>query len=650
VPSNETGRIHRLPPEVAGRIAAGEVVERPSNACKELVENALDAGARRIVVEMEAGGKVLLRVRDDGCGMSAGDAVLALQRHATSKLAQLEDLQNIQTLGFRGEALPSIAAVSKLELVTREHGAEAGTKLIVEGGEIKEASETGCVEGTEITVRQMLYNTPARFKFLKSDAAEAARINELIGQMALANPHVSFLLTNNGSEMTRVDAAGDGFNAVVSVLGRDTARQMLPLDESSESGIRVHGFAGRPQLTRANRNAQITFVNGRMVKSNTIQHAILAAYEGLLHGHRRFPVAILFLQVPSSMVDVNVHPSKNEVRFARDWEIHHAVRSAIRATLSASQLAPEWNFEKDGGGAKSTFREHGESTFSERGHGVPAVESIQPRHGGRGHDGDLRGYSYKSTFNTPLPEIYPPHSHPAVPAGGDISQFHQSLQQMRAQENVPEQSSLPEMPPSIYPERLQLRPLGQIQQNAYILCEGGDGLYIVSQHRAHERILADRALEAAQDKPLESQHLVIPLTVEVGPRALAALDENHALLKTLGFDVEAFGGNSVLVRAVPALLRPADYETAFNDLLDELISGQGGKNLADRKRHLLITLACRNALKAGDPLSAPQIDQLLKDMLQLSNYSICPHGQPILVKISSWELNKKFEREYASRR
>jgi DNA mismatch repair protein MutL len=635
------GRIHRLSPEVAGRIAAGEVVERPSNACKELVENALDAGARRIVVEMEAGGKVLLRVRDDGCGMNASDAVLALQRHATSKLAQLEDLQNIQTLGFRGEALPSIAAVSKLELVTREHGAESGTKLIVEGGEIKEASEIGCVEGTEITVRQMFYNTPARFKFLKSDAAEAGRINELIGQMALANPHVSFSLTNNGSQMTRVDAAGDGFNAVVSVLGRDTARQMLPLDESNESGIRVHGFAGRPQLTRANRNAQITFVNGRMVKSNTIQHAILAAYEGLLHGHRRFPVAILFLQVPSAMVDVNVHPSKNEVRFARDWEIHHAVRAAIRATLSASQLAPEWNFDKDGAEDKSTF--------GERGHGVPAVEPIQPRHGGRGHDVDsrLRGNDgYKSTFGAPSPNIYPDNSRPVVPGGGDISQFHQSLQQMRETE----QSALPEMPPSIYPGRLQLRPLGQIQQNAYILCEGDDGLYIVSQHRAHERILADKALEAAQDKPLESQHLVIPLTVEMGPRALAALDENNALLKTLGFDVEAFGGNSVLVRAVPTLLRPADYQTAFNDLVDELISGQGGQNLADRKRHLLITLSCRNALKAGDLLSSPQIDQLLKDLLELPNYSICPHGQPILVKISSWELNKKFEREYASRR
>jgi DNA mismatch repair protein MutL len=233
-----------------------------------------------------------------------------------------------------------------------------------------------------------------------------------------------------------------------------------------------------------------------------------------------------------------------------------------------------------------------------------------------------------------------------VPGGGDISQFHQSLQQMRETE----QSALPEMPPSIYPGRLQLRPLGQIQQNAYILCEGEDGLYIVSQHRAHERVLADKALQAAQDKPLESQHLVIPLTVEMGPRALAALDENNALLKTLGFDVEAFGGNSVLVRAVPTLLRPADYQTAFNDLVDELISGQGGQNLADRKRHLLITLSCRNALKAGDPLSSPKIDQLLKDLLELPNYSICPHGQPILVKISSWELNKKFEREYASRK
>ncbi|MEO6906725.1 MAG: DNA mismatch repair endonuclease MutL, partial [Abditibacteriaceae bacterium] len=414
VSSNETGRIHRLPPEVAGRIAAGEVVERPSNACKELVENALDAGARRIVVEMEAGGKVLLRVRDDGCGMSAGDAVLALQRHATSKLSQLEDLQNIQTLGFRGEALPSISAVSKLELVTREHGADAGTKLMVEGGEIKEASEIGCVEGTEITVRQMFFNTPARFKFLKSDAAEAGRINELIGHLALANPHVSFSLTNNGSQMTRVDAAGDGFNAVVSVLGRDTARQMLPLDESNESGIRVHGFAGRPQLTRANRNAQITFVNGRMVKSNTIQHAILAAYEGLLHGHRRFPVAVLFLQVPSVLVDVNVHPSKNEVRFARDWEIHHAVRAAIRATLSASQLAPEWQFDKDS--APNPVNPNNPVSLSEPTRGE--VEGRKSTFAGTGFDSAQPDKSTftdtnvgarlgRAQFGAPSPDIYP---------------------------------------------------------------------------------------------------------------------------------------------------------------------------------------------------------------------------------------------------
>lgn len=650
MPSNETGRIHRLSPEVAGRIAAGEVVERPANACKELVENALDAGARRITIEMEAGGKVLLRVRDDGCGMSASDAVLALQRHATSKLSQLEDLQNILTLGFRGEALPSIAAVSKLELVTRETNSEAGTRLMVEGGEVKEVREIGCVAGTEITVRQLFYNTPARFKFLKSDAAEAARINELIGHIALAHPHVAFSLTNNGSEMMRVDAAGDGFNAVVSVLGRDTARQMLPLDESSESGIRVHGFAGRPQLTRANRNAQITFVNGRMVKSSAIQHAILSAYEGLLHGHRRFPVAVLFLQVPPLQVDVNVHPSKNEVRFARDWEIHHAVRSAIRATLSASQLAPEWQFDKDSTPG-SSFAQTGEAgSYSTSPKIESANNAFAPEIRKTFQPATASPFSAppRSTFGSSSfsPEIYPSNSHPVVPGGGNIAQFHQSMQQMRESE----QAALPEMPSSIYPGRLQLRPLGQIQQNSYILCEGEDGLYIVSQHRAHERILADRALEAAQDKPLESQHLVIPLTVEVGPRALAALDENNTLLKTLGFDVEAFGGQSVLVRAVPTLLRPADYQTAFNDLLDELISGQGGKNLADRKRHLLITLSCRNALKAGDPLSDPQIDQMLKDLLQLPNYSICPHGQPILVKISTWELNKKFEREYASRK
>jgi DNA mismatch repair protein MutL len=635
-PSPGAARIHRLAPDIANKIAAGEVIERPSNAVKELVENALDAGARRIQIEIEEGGKKLIRIRDDGSGMSAGDAVLSLQRHATSKLQSENDLWNIATLGFRGEALPSIAAVSRVEITTRELHSEIGTRVIVEAGNVLDVSEIGCAAGTEITVRNLFFNTPARFKFLKSDSAEAARVNEMISHLALAFPHVAFSLSHNGNESLRVEAGGDPFNALVCVLGRETARQMLPLcppSESETSNIRVTGFASRPQLTRANRNGQIFFVNKRAIKNRAIQHAVQAAYEGLLHGHSRYPMAVLFIELPPNAVDVNVHPTKSEVRFARENEIHHAARVAIRDTMVAAKLTPEWSF----GEARSAGHE-------------ARSENYFP-HGGAGA-GSTPGTG--TAFNPQMQNSQSPWSRPVAPSGGDLENFRAAYQsRISAPPFQPapvapsDQTSFP-----IHEEnepRLRLRPLGQIQNNAYILCEAEDGLYIVSQHRAHERILADKTIAETQNRPVEAQRLVIPLTVEVGPRALAALEENAALIKTLGFEVEAFGGASVLVRAVPALVAHRDYEVAFSDLLEELIGGHAGRDLEERKRKLLTMMACKNAIKAGDPLSPEHIQGLLDDLLRVENPSICPHGQPILIKISSWELNKKFEREYASR-
>ena len=282
-------RIQQLPPHVANQIAAGEVIERPANAVKELVENALDCGARRIQIEIEEGGKRLIRVRDDGSGMSSSDVVLALQRHATSKISEADDLWRISTLGFRGEALPSLAAVSRLEITTREADSDIGTRLIAEGGDIVEVENVGCAPGTEVIVRGLFFNTPARFKFLKSDAAEAARISEMIGHLALAYPAVAFTLHHNNKESLRVEANGDAFNSLVAVLGRETARQMLPISTSEEfPNLRVTGFTARPQLTRANRKGQLLFVNGRLIQSRALQHAFGAAYEGLIHGRDRF--------------------------------------------------------------------------------------------------------------------------------------------------------------------------------------------------------------------------------------------------------------------------------------------------------------------------------------------------------------------------
>jgi DNA mismatch repair protein MutL len=660
-------RIHKLAPEIANQIAAGEVIERPANACKELVENALDAGARRIDIDIEDGGKKLIRVRDDGCGMSGEDAVLSLQRHATSKLQTTDDLYSIHTLGFRGEALPSIASVSRLELTTREADAEAGTRVVVEAGVISDVSEVGCTPGTDIAVHNLFYNTPARFKFLKSDAAEAARISEMAGHLALAYPRVAFRLRHNGNEMLRSEtgvAGGNALNTVVCVLGRDIARQMLPIAEpklidaasdvstdvsGGTSGgnheIRVSGFVGRPQLTRANRNLQIFFVNGRVIRNRALQHAVAAAYEGLLHGRDRFPIAVLFIQVPPNSVDVNVHPTKSEVRFAREWEVHHAVRVAVRETLVAAQLAPDWGLGGDAAapqdsGPVAPFSTRPAPDFADRAP-LPATPTPAP-----------------SPFSGQRPVDYEGFHQPVAPRGGDVSQFRAAQGVERSPQAFREpsfsgQATLPDIAPPV-PEveterKISLRPLGQISNNAYILCEGDDGLYIVCQHRAHERILADRALAAAEGRPVESQRLVIPFTVEVGPRAAAAIEENATLLKELGFEVEGFGGSSVLVRAVPYLVARGDYETAFGDLLDELVSGHGGQDLQERRRAMLTMLSCKNAIKAGDPLQAEQIKSLLDDLMTVPNPGICPHGQPILIKISTLELDKKFEREYASR-
>ena len=697
-------RIRQLPPDISNKIAAGEVVERPSNAVKELVENALDAGARRITITIEDGGKKLIRVRDDGCGMSAQDAVLSLQRHATSKIQQADDLWRIQTLGFRGEAMSSLAAVSRLEITTREESAEVGTRVVVEAGEILGVEEVGCAPGTEIVVRGLFFNTPARFKFLKSDSVEAARIAEMVGHMALAYPHVAFVLKHNGSESQRVEAGGDSFNALVSVWGRDTAKAMLPINTSREHpGVKVTGFAGRPQFTRANRSRQLFFVNGRPVTDKTLQHAFEAAYEGLIHGRDRYPQGLLFIQVDAGEVDVNVHPTKSEIRFVDKNAAHHALRVAVRGTLVAAQLAPSLELSEETPETRTTPAKDTAQSPLPSGSRSPApfapLSPIEAPQSSR----------FQGTTPEPRPAPSSDLSRPFVPApvqnAGADDRFRQHLLAMRdgqtsdhvARERdvsgVPSSSPVPtgmasggttsngtistasdrtsglprdihqhqqeqrpeedgfdqELLPDAAPAKLKLRSLGQVTQNTYIACEGEDGLYLVNQHRAHERILADRAIERASREKVESQLLMIPLAVECGPRALAAVEENGTLLGELGFEVESFGGDAVLVRAVPMLVAQGDYERAFADLLDELISGHGGSNLEERRRTLLTLLSCKNAIKAGDPLNLAQMQGLVDDLVELPNPSICPHGQPILIKIPNVDLHKKLGGEYTLR-
>jgi DNA mismatch repair protein MutL len=486
-------------------------------------------------------------------------------------------------------------------------------------------------------VHNLFYNTPARFKFLKSDQAEASRTSEMIGHLALAYPNVSFRLRHNGNEVLRAEAGGNPMNAVVSVLGREIARQMLPISEgtsTAENEVRIGGFVGRPQLTRANRNLQLFFVNGRLIQTahcNTRCRRLTKVCCTVTDAFpsRHFPACA------DELGDVNVHPTKSEVRLRREWDC------ITRCAWRCARLWPLRNCARLG---LQRRRPHAEQRTDRA--IWPSLQYAHNYNRIRSVAACRCEYSIRTLHDQPTD--YRGFHQPVAPRGGDTMQFRQAQQSLQGANNA--QSSFPDFtPPPEEERRVSLKPLAQISNNAYILCEGDDGLYIVCQHRAHERILADKAIAAAEGRPVEAQRLVIPFTAEVGPRAMTAVEENASLLNDLGFEVEAFGGASVLVRAVPYLVAKGDYETAFTDLLDELISGHGGKSLQEKRRALLTMLSCKNAIKAGDALQAEQMKGLLDDLLQLPNPSICPHGQPILIKISTLELDKKFEREYASR-
>jgi len=585
-------RIFILPEDVASKIAAGEVIERPASVVKELVENALDAGARRVDVEIIEGGKRLIRVRDDGCGMSPQDAVLAFQRHATSKIRSADDLFRIRTLGFRGEALPSIAAIAQVEIVTRERDADGGTRVVVEGGAVTELKEVGCPPGTTVTVKNLFFNTPARLKFLKTDATEAGHVSELLSRFALCHHDVAFSLVHNGQEVLRSAATSDPFAAVVAIYGRETSRHFLPIAYVSPS-IKIRGFIGKPQITRANRSHQNFFVNGRFVRSRALTRALSEGYHGSLHGHDRHPIAVVMIDVDPELVDVNVHPTKTEVRFTREWEIYSLLLKTVRETLEAAQLAPNFS--------------------------VPHLES----------------------------SIIP--SSPSSPVSS--SSFGAALRQAWQQKAVltqPDPPPLIDPPPAptlptLEPKRMQLTPLGQIR-HTYILAESDEGLFIVNQHRAHERVILEQALVRADGQPIEVQRLVIPFAVTLSHREAEVVEESKEMLKELGFDLDPFGPHSYIVRSVPLVLARRSYEEAFRDLVDELVSTATTQQLEERRKSALITMSCRSAIKAGDALRPEEIQKLLDDLMKTESPFLCPHGQPIIISISHFELDKKFER------
>jgi DNA mismatch repair protein MutL len=648
------GRIHILSEVVANKIAAGETVERPASVVKELLENALDACSTRIKIQIEAGGKRLIHLTDNGCGMVRDDALLAFERHATSKIKSAEDLLTVSSLGFRGEALPSIAAVSRLRLETRAAEEEAGTLVEINGGKIFRIEEAGLPCGTSLTVRDLFFNTPARKKFLKSESTELSHIVSLVTHYTLAHPNKHFELHSSTNALLVAPPVATHGERLYQVFGERTLDQLLPIramlplertglaqlpswlkeardeDEGRQDPgeLRVHGFVSKPEIQKLNRNSIFVFVNGRLIRDRLMQHALTEAYRNILPP-TVYPVVLLFLEMPATEVDVNVHPAKTEVRFRQQTLIHDFVRESIRAVLIKARPAPQFVSEINthptarpalspgplppGGKAPAAWRALYEPVpgFSLTAQPVPTIHERFPF-----ESGIAVGAAAASSL-AGAPETVPDNGC-AAPIG-----------------EVGEESSLASL--------LSLKPLGQIR-NSFILAVNEDGLWIVDQHVAHERILFERLLQQRSVERVESQRLLMPLLIELTPAQQAVFAEISKELELNGFEVEPFGTRTLAVKVAPAGLEASQVEHMLEELLDQLSLEEQRINLATVRTRIAASIACHAAIKVNMPLEQDKMEWLLAELAKTDCPMTCPHGRPVVLRYSLKDIQRAFKR------
>ncbi|TLM67902.1 MAG: DNA mismatch repair endonuclease MutL [Deltaproteobacteria bacterium] len=593
-------KIRILPEQLANQIAAGEVVERPASVVKELLENAIDAGASELLIEIEQGGRQLVRVTDNGCGMAKDDLFLALERHATSKIGSSADLFALHTLGFRGEALPSIASVARLRLTSRTPDQELGWQIYAEGGTVRRAEAVGAPAGTVVEVRDLFFNTPGRRKFLRSEETEFGHLADVVVRLALARPDIHVRLTHNGRthlEAYRHQRLEERADAL---LGRSLTADMLTVDAESGSGEMLTGLIGSPRVNRSSSSHLYAYVNGRFVRDRVVQHAILEAYRTLLE-KRRYPVAVLFLDLPPEMVDVNVHPTKHEVRFREQQKIHDFVANAVRTRLLGENLAaaapPPVSVPL----------------------GVPVAAPPDPAFAARtGVQEALAAYGSRKDAVVP----------PAVRPGGKGEALV-----------FPEPASAPTVP------RLPdgWRVIGQYL-NSYLVCQAGEDLLLVDQHAAHERIGFEKLRRQLQAAGIERQRLLFPLVIECDHRQAAVVAERLDDFARLGFELEAFGGRSFSLLAIPQLLAGADAGQLVLDMAEELAQIGRGTTLDAAVDQVLMRLACHAMIRAHQPLARPEMEALLGELAAIDFGSHCPHGRPVIRRLGRSEIERFFHR------
>ena len=634
-------KILQLDRHVADLIAAGEVVERPASAVKELVENAVDAGAAQVTVEIQNGGMSYLRVTDNGCGIAAEDAETSFLRHATSKLRTKEDLAAIGTLGFRGEALAAIASVSKIDLLTKTAGAE-GLSLHLEAGRVLERSPAGCPDGTTIVVRDLFYNTPARLKFMKRDTVEASQVAGTVQRQALAHPDVAFRLIKDGETVLQTAGNGDLHGTIYQVFGRQLAVDMVEVKSQWEN-LRLEGYVTKPTATRGNRNYQQFFVNGRPVKSRLMTAALEEAYANqMMTG--RFPGCVLCLELPRQAVDVNVHPAKTEVKFANERAVFDCIRFGVLSALNKTPGRPAMELEKEKPAAvqaapaapavsaapkpRETFRTMTPAeykTFTEvlsapvkKPVAPPVEQALRPRVPpvpDRKPDPVLRQeiFTYEAASRPPETPMQPPVQKPA---------------------GIPEQTVLP------IPEAPAYRVVGEVL-DTYILIEQGDAVLFLDKHAAHERILFEKL--KAQTTDVMAQALLTPISASFTPEETGALLENGPLLARYGYEVEDFGGGDLLIRRIPAELDPGQAQSALEELAAGLLEGMA-KDPEALRDAALHTIACKAAIKAGWHTEPAERDALVRQVMERDDIKYCPHGRPVMVTLTKKQLEKQFKR------
>ncbi len=647
-------KIRILDKDTINKIAAGEVIERPASIVKELIDNSIDAGATDIRIEVEKGGKKSLIVRDNGCGMSRADALIAYKKHATSKLTRIEDLNTISTMGFRGEALASITAVAKVEILTRPTEEITGTKMVIHGGKVLETTDAGTAPGTLVHLKDLFYNTPARRKYLKSDRTELAHITDTVTQLALANPNISFTLLSEGKSVLRNTGSKDLFNSIVNLLGPDTARSMLPLESGTED-FEIRGYISKPEITRAESDQLFIFVNTRPVTSRAITTAVRTGYYTKIP-KGRYPVAVLSLIVDPGEVDVNAHPRKAEVRFSREKEIEDTVTAAVERVLSEHGLVPEVR-EKGSRAFKNTFEFSGSSGRMQV---LEAQETLQKTMAEAGIP--EKSGVLESSCKIPG-EKAGTYTYPVKDTERKLRKSEHLIsfsEERRAQERAPEAmivkeqaSKIEEEKEKINVEEIQkpkqkqnidpledLRVIGQVSK-MYILAEKGDDLVLIDQHAAHERILYEHVLRIKKSRV---QELITPVTIELSPKERVLMEDYIPYLEEYGFGISEFGDNTYVVTFVPEVFGQLEHPELIHDVINDLLASGKVKKETGISEKVSKTLACRAAIKGGAACSPRQMEELIEQLKKAENPYSCPHGRPTVITFTKGELDRMFSR------